>query len=57
MAFSRNNNTDNRDSFSGYYVPNVEMKDCKVLTDAKGFFDLPVRNEEETYEKNYRYEE
>ena len=26
LLFSRNNNTDNRDSFSRYYVPNVEIK-------------------------------
>ena len=25
LSFSKNNNTDNRDSFSGYYVPNVEI--------------------------------
>ena len=51
MSFSRNNNTDNRDSFSDYYVPNVEIKDFNVLIDGKNFFDLPVKNEEETYEK------
>ena len=27
LPFSRNNNTDNRDSFSNYYVPNVVIKD------------------------------
>ena len=51
LSFSRNNNTDNRDSFSHYYVPNVEIKDFNVLIDGKSFFDLPVKNEEETYEK------
>ena len=51
MSFSRNNNTDNRDSFSDYYVPNVEIKDFNVLIDGKSFFDLPVKNEEEAYEK------
>ena len=43
---------DYRDSFSHYYVPNVRIKDFKVLTDGKSFFDLPVKNEEETFEKN-----
>ena len=38
---------DHRDSFSYYYVPNVEIKDFNVLTDEKRFFDLPVKNEEE----------
>ena len=51
LSFSRNNNTDNRDSFSDYYVPNVEIKDFNVLIDGKSFFDLLVKNEEEAYEK------
>ena len=51
LSLSRNNNTDSRDSFSHYYVPNVEIKDFNVLTDGKSFFDLPVKNEEEAYEK------
>ena len=42
---------DHRDSFSRYYVPNVEMKDFNFLIDGKSFFDLPVENEEEAYEK------
>ena len=37
--------------FSHYYVPNVEIKDFNVLIDGKSFFDLPVKNEEEAYEK------
>ena len=41
----------NRDSFSNYYVPGVEIKDFNVLIDGKSFFDLPVKNEEEQYEK------
>ena len=51
MSFSRNDNTDNRDSFSDYCVPNVKIKDFNVLIEEKNFFDLPVKNEEETYEK------
>ena len=51
MSFSRNNAGDNRDSFSDYYVPNVKIKDFNVLIDEKIFFDLPVKNEEETHEK------
>ena len=37
--------------FSHYYVPNVEIKDFNVLIDGKSFFDTPVKNEEEPYEK------
>ena len=51
MSFTRTNSVDSRDSFSYYYVPNVEIKDFNVLTDGKSFFDLPVKNEEEAYEK------
>ena len=52
MPFARTNGGDNRDSFSDYYVPNDEMKDLIVLIDGKPFFDLPVKNEEEAYEKS-----
>ena len=34
---------DHRDSFSHFYVPNVEIKDFNVLIDGKGFFDLPLK--------------
>ena len=50
--FGENNTTkDYRDSFSRYYVPNVRIKDFNVLIDGKSLFDLPVKNEEEAYEK------
>ena len=50
--FEENNvKKDYRDSFSHYYVPKVEIKDFNVLIDGKSFFDLPVKNEEEAYEK------
>ena len=52
LPFARTNGGDNRDSFSDYYVPNDEMKDLIVLIDGKPFFDLPVKNEEEAYEKS-----
>ena len=51
LSFSRTNAGDNRDSFSHYYLPNVEIKDFNVFIDGKSFFDLPVKNEEEAYEK------
>ena len=47
LSFSRNNlDDDKRDSFSNYYVPNVEIKDFNVLIYGKIFLDLPVKNEE-----------
>ena len=51
LSFTRDNAGDKRNSFSDYYVPNVEIKDFNVLIDRKSFFDLPVKNEEEAYEK------
>ena len=51
IAGENNTAKDHRDSFSHYYVPNVRIKDFNVLIDGKSFFDLPVKNEEEAYEK------
>ena len=51
LSFTRNNAGDNRYSFSDYYEPNVEIKYFNVLIDGKSFSDLPVKNEEEAYEK------
>ena len=42
---------DYRDSFSHYYVPNIEIKYFNVLIDGNCFFDSPVKNEEEAYDK------
>ena len=51
FSFPRNNNTDSRYSFSKYYVPKVKINDFNVLIDGKSFFDLPVKNDDEAYEK------
>ena len=51
LSFPRNNNTDSRYSYSNCYVAKVKINDFNVLTDGKIFFDLPVKNEEEAYEK------
>ena len=52
LSFKRNEESNGyRDSFSHYYVPNIEIKDFNVLIDGKSFFDLPVKSEEEAYEK------
>ena len=52
IAGENNTTKDHRDSFSHYYVPNVEIKDFNVLIDGKSFFDLPVKKW-----KNYGYEQ
>ena len=42
-------NEDDRRSFSKYYVPNIQIKDFNVLIDGDSFFDMPIKNEEETH--------
>ena len=42
---------DNRQSFSQFYLPNVMVKDYNVIIDKLAFFDLPIKTEEEEYEK------
>ena len=44
-------NADNRQSFSQFYLPNVMVKDYNVIIDKLAFFDLPIKTEEEAYEK------
>ena len=44
-------NEDDRTSYSQYYVPNIEIKNYNVIIDGKPFFELPVKNMEETYQK------
>ena len=51
IAGENNTAKDYRDSFSHYYVPNIEIKDFNVLIDRKFFFDLSVKNE--CLRKNY----
>ena len=51
LPFTRTNTHDYRNVFSNYYVLDAEIKDFNVLIDRKSFFDLPVKNEEEAFEK------
>ena len=41
----------NRQSFSQFYLPNVMVKDYNVIIDKLAFVDLPIKTEEEAYEK------
>ena len=49
LAYGHNNN--DRQSFSRFYLPNVMVKDYNVIIDKLAFFDLPIKTEEEAYEK------
>ena len=44
-------NADDRQLFSQIYLPNVMVKDYNAIIDKLAFFDLPIKTEEEAYEK------
>ena len=52
---------DDRQSYSQFYLPKVMVKDYNVIIDKFAFFNLPIKTEEEAYEKiidisrNYEY--
>ena len=39
-----------RTSYSGYYLPNVEIKDYNIMINGENFFDQPIKNNKVTYE-------
>ena len=42
---------DDRQSFSQFYLPKVMVKDFNVIINKLAFFDIPIKAEEEAYEK------
>ena len=42
---------DGRQSFSQFYLPRAMVEDYNVIIDKLAFFDLPIKTEEEAYEK------
>ena len=40
---------EDRRSFSKYYTPTIEIKDYNVITDREPFYEIPIKNKEETY--------
>ena len=61
LSSKNGNNDPTINSFDKNYVPLVEVKDFNVLIDNEPFFDQPVKNNQEEYEKvvemsrNYNY--
>ena len=47
LAFE--NNTQ-RTSAKGYYLPNVEIKDCNIMINGENFFDQLIKNNKVTFE-------
>ena len=43
-------NDTQRTSHSGYYVPNVEIKDYNIMINGENVFDQPIKNNKVTYE-------
>ena len=46
MAFP---NEEDRRSVSKYHTPTVEIKDYNVIIDGEPFYEIPIKNKEETY--------
>ena len=44
-------NVDDRQSYDEFYLPKVMVKDYNVIIDKLALFDLPIKTEEEAYEK------
>ena len=44
-------NVDDRQSYDGFYLLKVMVKDYNVIIDKLAFFELPIKTEEEAYEK------
>ena len=51
LSFKNGNNNPTKNSFDEYYISLVEIKDFNTLIDNKPFFDQPVKNKQEQYEK------
>ena len=47
LAFA---NDTQRTSHTGYYLPNVEIKDYNVMINGENFFDQPIKDHKVTYE-------
>ena len=46
MAFP---NEGDRRSFSKYYTPTVEIKEYNVIIDGEPFYEIPIKNKEDSY--------
>ena len=51
FSFKNGNNDPTKNSLDKYYIAVVEMNDFNALIDNKPFFDQPVKNKREAYEK------
>ena len=51
LSFKNSDKDPTRNSFDKYYISLAEVKDFNILINNKPFFDQPVKNKQEAYEK------
>ena len=51
LSYATDDDNYNRQSYSQFYLPKVMVKDYNVIIDKLSFFDLPIKTQEEAYEK------
>ena len=51
LSFKNGDNDPTWNSFNKYYIPLVEIKDFNALIYNKSFFDQPIKNKQEAFEK------
>ena len=51
LSFKNGDDNPTRGSFDEYYMSLVEIKGFNALIDNKPFFDQPIKNKQEAYEK------
>ena len=51
LSFKNGDADPTRNYFDEYYMPLVEIKDFNELIDNRPFFDQPIKNKQEAYEK------
>ena len=51
LSYATDDDNYNRQSYSQFYLPKVMVKDYNVIIDKLAIFDLPIKTEEEAYEK------
>ena len=51
LSFKNGDNDPTKNSLDKYYIALVEMNDFNALIDNEPYFDQPVKNKQEAYEK------
>ena len=51
LSFKNGNDVHTKHSFDEYYMQQVEIKGFNALIDNKAFFNQPVENKQELYDK------